>query len=202
MKKSILSADKDYSFRDFFDMAYPTEDIVKEFGYDFSFEILELPRDIIDEEAIKKFQEELIRKMPKISLNTEMSRREFLIAPILMKLMNFIDVRITSEYPIEAEKNLKGTLDYLVRSEKKLTIIEAKKGDLDRGFTQLTVELIAMGKYEEENYNILFGVVTTGDLWKFGKLDNTQKKISKDINTYRIPADMSDIFSIFVGILK
>jgi len=202
MKKSILSEDKDYIFSDFADMAYSTEDIVKEFGYDFSLELLALPREKIQEDAVKEFQTELIRKMPKISLHSEMARREFLIAPVLMKLLNFADVKISSEYPLDVDKNLKGTLDYLIRSDKKLTIIEAKKGDLDKGFTQLAVELIAMEKYEEENASILFGAVTTGDLWKFGQLETARKKIRKDMNTYRIPADMADIFAILVGILK
>jgi hypothetical protein len=33
MKRSILAADKNYTFGYFFELAYPTEDIVKEFGY-------------------------------------------------------------------------------------------------------------------------------------------------------------------------
>lgn len=202
MKKSILSPDRDYTFSDFFDMPYPTEDIVKEFGYVYSFELLELPKAKVEEESIKEFQVELTLKLPKISLNSEIARRDFLIAPVLLKLLNFIDARITAEYPLEVEKNLRGTLDYLIRSNKELTVIEAKKGDLDRGFTQLAVELIAIEKYEEEQDKIYFGAVTTGDIWKFGKLENTAKKITKDINSYRIPTDMLELFSILTGILE
>lgn len=201
MQKTIFLADKNYTFSDFFDMAYPTEDIIKEFGYEYSFEMLELPRQKIEETSITELQNELIKKLPKISLNSEIARRDFLIAPILFKLLNFVDFRISTEYPLDVEKNLRGTLDYLLRSNKKLTIIEAKRGDLDKGFTQLAVELIAMEKYEEETPEPLFGIVTTGDIWKFGKLESTSKKITKDINAYRIPTDMIDLFSILVGIL-
>ncbi len=100
------------------------------------------------------------------------------------------------------KKNLRGTLDYLIRSDKNLTVIEAKKGDLEKGFTQLAVELIAVSKYEDEEPDVLFGAVTTGDLWKFGKLRTSNRKIIKDMNTYRVPADMVDLFSILLGILK
>jgi len=58
-------------------------------------------------------------------------------------------------------------LDYLLRSQKNLLVIEAKNDDLTRGFTQLAVELIALAEVEENN--ILYGAVTIGDVWRFGK---------------------------------
>jgi hypothetical protein len=44
--------------------------------------------------------------------------------------------------------------------------------------------------------------VTTGDLWKFGKLDPKDKTITKDMNTYRVPEDLVDLFCVLTGILK
>ena len=82
-----------------------------------------------------------------------------------------------------------------------MAVIKAKKGDIEKGFTQLAVELIAIEKYEEGKQDILFGAVTTGDLWKFGKSECTEKKITKDINSYRVPADLLELFSILIGIL-
>ncbi|MCI5177877.1 MAG: hypothetical protein D3911_00885 [Candidatus Electrothrix sp. AW3_4] len=202
MKKLILSAEKDYTFSDFFELAYPVEDIVAEFGYAFAFEMLELPQVHTETEKLKIFQQEIINSLPKVSLHSEIARREFLIAPVLLQLLKFIDIRINAEYPLAVEKNLRGTLDYLVRSDKKFTVIEAKKGDLERGFTQLAVEMIAVSKYENEEPDVLFGAITTGDLWKFGKLEALNRKIIKDINTYRVPTDMLELFSILIGILK
>ncbi len=202
MKRSILSPDKNYTFSDFFELAYPTEDIVREFGYTLLDELLNLPRKDIPEDSVAAFKQQLIQNIPHLSLNTEVARREFLIAPVLLHLLHFANIQIASEYPVEAAKNLRGTLDYLLRSDKQLTVIEEKKADIDRGFTQLAVELIAIEKYEEDGTNILFGAVTTGDLWKFGKLERAEKKITKDINSYRVPADLQDIFSILAGILQ
>ena len=202
MKRSILSANKNYTFRDFFELAYSAEDIVKEFNYAFSDELIDLPKEAVAEDSVAEFKSQIIKNIPRISLNSEVARREFLIAPVLLHLLKLTDVKISSEYPIEVGKNLRGTLDYLLRSGKDLTVIEAKKADIDRGFNQLAVELIAIEKYEEDGTNVLFGAVTTGDLWKFGKLERAEKKITKDINSYRVPADLRELFSILIGILK
>ena len=202
MKRSILLADKNYTFSDFFELAYPAEDIVKEFGYAFSDELLNLPKKSFIEDSVAEFKSQIIKNIPRVSLNSEVARREFLIAPVLLQLLKFTNIKIVSEYPVEAGKNLRGTIDYLLRSDKELTVIEAKKADIDRGFTQLAVELIAIEKYEEDGANVLFGAVTTGDLWKFGKLERAEKKITRDINSYRVPADLQELFSILIGILK
>ncbi|MBD1843187.1 hypothetical protein H6F89_07170 [Cyanobacteria bacterium FACHB-63] len=61
--------------------------------------------------------------------------------------------------------------DYYVRTTTGLVIIEAKQSDLVRGFVQLAAELIALDAKTESSARILSGVVTTGDLWKFGQFD-------------------------------
>jgi hypothetical protein len=53
------------------------------------------------------------------------------------------------EYPIEINDRLGGSLNYLIRSNQDLIVVEAKKGDLDKGFNQLAAELIALDQYEE-----------------------------------------------------
>jgi hypothetical protein len=48
---------------------------------------------------------------------------------------------------------------------------------------------------------VLYGAVTTGDIWKFGKLQRQQRQIEQDINLYRVPADLGELLGILVGIL-
>jgi hypothetical protein len=38
--------------------------------------------------------------------------------------------------------------------------------------------------------------VTTGDIWKFGKLQRRQRQIEQDINLYRVPADLGELLGI------
>ncbi|MCI5189113.1 MAG: hypothetical protein D3905_04780, partial [Candidatus Electrothrix sp. AS4_5] len=43
MKKSIFKEGKKYTFRDYFYLPNPVEDIVAELGYSYSLEVLQLP---------------------------------------------------------------------------------------------------------------------------------------------------------------
>ncbi|MFN6034233.1 MAG: hypothetical protein ACK48B_09365, partial [Dolichospermum sp.] len=104
-------------------------------------------------------------------------------------------------YPVNVNNWLKGNLDYLLRSRQSLLVIEAKNDDLARGFTQLAVELIALSEIEE-NKSVFYGSVTTGEIWRFGKLDRQQKQITQDMTLLRIPEDIEEIGHILVGILQ
>ncbi len=203
MKKSIFKEGKKYTFSDYFEMNNPTEEIVGEFGYSFSYEVINLPQstdyNIAD---IKKLQETYYQIFPNISLNSEIAKREFLIAPILTEIVKNTDSKINVEYAIEVDDKLSGSLDYLIRGNQELLVIEAKKGDLDKGFNQLSAQLIALDKYEESDFShILYGAITIGEVWKFAILNRTEKKILKDINSYTIPAEVEKVFSILMGLL-
>jgi hypothetical protein len=93
-------------------------------------------------------------------------------------------------------------LDYLIRSKQNLIIIEAKKGDIDKGFNQLAAELIALDKYEDEKSYLIYGAVTIGELWRFAILNRKTKYITKDIQNFTIPEDVETIFRILVGITE
>ncbi|MCI5210225.1 MAG: hypothetical protein D3910_15855 [Candidatus Electrothrix sp. ATG2] len=70
-------------------------------------------------------------------------------------------------------------MDYLVRNKQELIVIEAKKGDIDKGFNQLAAELIALDKYEDETDGYLYGVVTIGEMGVFYTLERKDKKTHK-----------------------
>ncbi len=100
-------------------------------------------------------------------MDSETAKREFLIAPVLFEIAKFTESKISVEYPIEIDDKLGGYVDYLIRSKQELIVIEAKKGDIDKGFNQLAAELIALDKYEDENNNLLYGAITIGEMWRF-----------------------------------
>jgi len=203
MKKKILTKERRYTFSDYFDLNNPTDEIVEELGYSFSYEVLDLPRsnnyNVLD---VKRLQDTFYTIYSKVIINSEIAKREFLIAPILVELAKNTDSKINVEYPIEVNDKLCGSLDYLIRSRQELIVIEAKKGDLDKGFTQLSAELIALDKYEGTNVGkILYGAITIGDVWKFGLLDRCRQHITKDIDSYAVPGNLETILSILVGIV-
>ncbi|MDD1419091.1 hypothetical protein MEO40_08115 [Dolichospermum sp. ST_sed1] len=63
----------------------------------------------------------------------------------------------------------------------------------------LAVELIASSEIIDQD--ILYGAVTTGNLWQFGKLDKIEKTIYQDLNLFKIPDDLLDLGKILLGIL-
>lgn len=136
-----------------------------------------------------------------VSLNNETARRETLVSPLLLEVITHCQCQLKIEYAVNINNWLKGNLDYLLRSHQSLLVIVAKNDDLTRGFTQLAVELIALSEIEE-NKAVFYGSVTTGEIWRFGKLDRQQKQITQDMTLFRIPNDIEEIDHILIGILE
>ncbi|MBF0398912.1 MAG: hypothetical protein HQK78_19195 [Desulfobacterales bacterium] len=203
MKKSIFKEGKKYTFRDYFDLPNPTEEIINELGYSYSLGIIELPKsENCDIHSIQNLKDNYYKVLPKINLDSEAAKREFLIAPILFEVAKSTDSKISVEYQIEIDDKLSGYMDYLIRSKQEIVIIEAKKGDIDKGFNQLAAELIALDKYEDENNNLLYGAITIGEMWRFSILNRKTKHITKDIHSFTVPEDVEIIFRILVGITE
>ena len=203
MSKSVFTKDKRYSFSDYFYMGNPSEEIIAELGYHLSFQEIQLPlAPDIEQSTVDKLKDFYYRLLPKITVNSEMAKREFMIAPLLHTVVLELDAKLNIEYPLDIDDKLNGSIDYLIRSEQDLIVIEAKKGDLDRGFNQLAAEMIALDKYEENNVpETLYGAITIGEVWRFAILDRQSKTIVKDLNLFRFPQDTKDILAIFMGIL-
>lgn len=204
MGKKIFNPEASYTFRDYFLMAasFPVEDMIAELNYGFSLERLDLPRTNKELAYLSELQNRLERTMPRVNLMNETARREAIIAPILIDAAIYAEAKVRIEYPIEVTPQLKGILDYYLKSQNNLLIVEAKDSDLRRGFVQLATELIALDLANETVQNFIFGAVTTGEEWRFGKLDRADKIITQDVNFYNVPQDLEDLSKILVGILE
>ncbi len=204
MAARILQANKKYTFSDYFDLQHPPEEILGELGYSLSVKALVFPTTHSTyDEATKKLQTAYYELLPKVSLNSEIAKREFMIAPLLYEVLRNVDAKLNIEYPIDVDERLSGSLDYLIRAKQALVVVEAKKGDLDRGFTQLAAELIALDQYAEERDDpVFYGAITIGELWRFAALARAPKHLTRDIHTYRFPEDTGDLFGILYGILQ
>lgn len=202
MKKSVINPEQSYTFSDYFKLRVRTDEVLNYFGYSKQNEQTELPvfaGEIPQLESLAdKIQEVLIH----ISLENEITRREFLLAPIMFEVRHLTQAKLNSEYWIEINNQLKGSLDYYLKRENELLVVEAKDADLTRAFTQLAVELVAVDMASETNSNIIYGAVSTGQEWQFGRLNRTEKKFYQDINTYTVPTNLEEIVRMLIGILK
>ncbi|HAC62252.1 MAG TPA: hypothetical protein DCF68_01630 [Cyanothece sp. UBA12306] len=129
--------------------------------------------------------------------NTEKSRSEMIIAPILIELRKQFKQKISIfsgvKFNVDPEQGLNGNCDFIINQSSELlmitapiiTIVEAKKEDLNLGLGQCIAEMIAAQIFNErENCQInkILGVVTSGTNWKFLKLE--QQTIYIDLQEY------------------
>lgn len=145
------------------------------------------------------FLEEILRyNLPlALAINTEKSRSEMLIAPILIELKKRFAQPISLfsgvDFTVDATQGLNGTCDFLIsRSPEQLfinapviIIVEAKKEDLNAGLGQCVAEMLAARLFNERDgnpINRIYGTVTTGDRWKFLKLE--EQVIEIDLGEY------------------
>jgi hypothetical protein len=200
-KNNIISKNSTYTFSDYFKLVDYRDEIIEYFGYSFFITNYKFPH--VDNKTLdlKTLKESLEKNINHIDINTEIAKREFMIAPILMNLIDYIHPKIKVEFPLTFNHQLKGTLDYYLQSNDDLLIIEAKNSDLERGFMQLAVELIALDKWTDKEAPLLYGAVSTGSIWQFAILEREKKIITQDLNLFRVPADLEDLFSVLIAIL-
>ncbi len=103
---------------------------------------------------------------------------ETIIRPILGIVAENYNLKVWSHMPynIDEKKGLVGEPDYLIAAKTKygamakpsLCVIEAKKDDFNQSWAQALSEMVASSLLDA---HICYGVVTTGAIWQFGKLD-------------------------------
>lgn len=202
MKRQIIQPEQSLTFSDYFRLRASSEDVLSYFGYLKQSSLLELPQTTNDLPMFESLRAQIEDHLLHISLENEITRREFLIAPILSHVRRLTDSKLRSEYWFEYNHQLKGSLDYYLRRESDLLVVEAKNADLTRGFTQLAVELIALDKADETEKAEIYGAVSTGQEWQFAKIDRIGKKIFQDINIYVLPINLESILRFLIGILE
>jgi hypothetical protein len=198
----IIQADQSYSFSDYFKLNFAPQDILAYFGVSLQRRSLKLPQYAGDLDRLIDLKSRIEESLPRLSLTSEMARREFLIAPVLTDLLHYTQATLNVEYPVAVSNQLKGSLDYLLQNKQTFLVIEAKNEDLERGFVQLAIELIALDQWIESDQLIIHGAISTGNIWQFGQFDRQSRIITQDLDLYRVPTDLSDLLRILVDILE
>jgi len=199
-RRRILQEGQSYTFRSYFEMPYEADEILAELGYALVKTRLDLPRSNRQLERLEELQQRIDESLLLVSLSSETARRETLVAPALLEVARYCQCQVRIEYPLSVNNWLKGNLDYFLKRNTGLLVVEAKNDDLTRGFTQLAVELIAISEVEKGEF--FYGAVTIGDAWRFGRLEKIKQQIFQDVSLYRIPDDLEDLMKILVGVLE
>jgi len=117
--------------------------------------------------------------------NTEKSRSEMIIAPILLELTKQKSRQISLfsgiDFNVEPSQGLNGICDFMISlspdilllNAPVIAIVEAKKENIQGGLGQCIAEMYGARLFNEREGNEIieiYGTVTTGDIWKFLKL--------------------------------
>jgi hypothetical protein len=134
-----------------------------------------------------------------LSLNSEKARSEGIVAPFLFELQACNPDKIMlfsgEALDIDSQQGLNGECDFILSQNPHSTtidapifcIVEAKQHIIEKNLGQCVAQMIGAREFNQiENtpINILFGAVTTGEIWQFLKLED--KTIYTDINRYYI----------------
>jgi hypothetical protein len=160
-------------------------------------------------------KETLKRNIPlALAINTEKARSELIIINILLeireKFPNQVSLFSGIDFNIDKDKGLTGFCDFIIGNSPEqlyldspvITIVEAKNENIIAGLGQCAAEMYAARIYNEKegrNLICLYGAVTTGDEWKFIKLENNT--ISIDLDFYYV-SGIEKIIGILVGMVQ
>lgn len=199
---NVLQPEQSYTFSKIFDLKIEPDELSAYFGYTFQRKRLNLPQYSGSIDRLEELRSRIEAVMPYVSLTNETSRREVLISQVVLEVVQTTKAQLRIEYPIKVTEQLQGYLDYLLQSQNEILVIEAKREDMDYGFSQLVAEMIALDQWDRSPAQpILIGVVTTGQVWRFGVLDRARKSIEQGLDLYRVPEDLEAVLRILTHAL-
>jgi hypothetical protein len=129
---------------------------------------------------------------------------EKFIYPILKEVWkSYRDQLLLWSHPnLVYDQGLSGVPDYVIAKKSALgrvvfekpycVVIEAKQDDFEGGWGQCLAEMIAMQRLNEIPEQVIFGVVSNGKTWEFGRLQKLD--FVKNIKTY-ILSDLDSLFA-------
>jgi hypothetical protein len=136
--------------------------------------------------------------------SSEASRCEIVIFPILREVYKKYhqEISLWVQKPITYNDKLNGVPDYTISKKSELgktflespllIVAEAKKNDFEQGWGQCLAELIAAKNINANPQWPVYGIVTDGKLWEFGKL--TEQIFTKNIAGFTID-ELTELFS-------
>jgi hypothetical protein len=178
---------------------FKLSELIKTFGLILS-ETVDLFADVEEVECSDNLAFNLKDSIPlAVAIGTEKARSEMIIAPILLEMKRRLNHQISlfsgTDFNVDFEQGLNGICDFIISlspeqlfiSAPVITLVEAKNDNIKSGLVQCVAEMIAAQLFNEREGNEIkpiYGVVTTGELWKFLKLE--EDIVSIDLSNYSV----------------
>ena len=143
---------------------------------------------------VPNWLQELLARGMHLALVSEKARSEFIVAPMLLALRDLSGARVSilsgQRLDVDPVRRLQGECDFILALSEPvprlrspiLTIVEAKKNDIEAGLGQCMAEMVAAQIYNEragQSLPAICGCVTTGEAWQFLRLIGTTVTIDQ-----------------------
>lgn len=144
---------------------------------------------------ISTWLKETLEKSKLIPLRSEKARSEGIVAPILLeiKVLNEHHINLFSGEPLDVDTTmgLNGECDFIFSTSPTSTtidtpvfcLIEAKQHIIENSLGQCVAQMMGARLYnqtEGSDISVIYGCVTTGEIWQFIKLEGDKIAIDKD----------------------
>jgi len=188
--------------------------VIKEFGLKIT-DNYRMYSEIHEVEPSNLLRQTLEQNIPlAIASNTEKSRSEMIISPILIEVRrqknNQISLFSGIDFSVDNERGLNGNCDFIISRSPELfilsapiiIIVEAKKENINGGLGQCVAEMLAARIFNEREGNdmsTIYGTVTSGTNWRFLKLEGDIVKI--DLDEYYL-SDIKKILGILASSIR
>ncbi len=138
--------------------------------------------------------QDLLARGMRLALVSEKARSEFIVAPILLAVRELTGERVAilsgQRLDVDPARRLLGECDFILALSDPvprlraplLTVVEAKKNDIDAGLGQCVAQMVAAQIYNEragQPLPAVYGCVTTGEAWQFLRLVQTAVTIDQ-----------------------
>ncbi len=137
---------------------------------------------------------EVLGRSKQLALVSEKARSEFIVAPILLASRELsrgaFAIYSGQRMDVRAEQGLVGECDFILAATEPVpvlhapivTIVEAKKNDVEGGLGQCAAQMVAarmLNEKEGKPAARVYGCVTTGEAWQFLSLEQSQLSIDR-----------------------
>jgi hypothetical protein len=156
---------------------------------------------------------DLLGRTLQLPLVSEKARSELIVMPMLLACRELSHDTVTifsgSRLDVLPEQGLVGECDFLLARTPPvpevrapvLTVVEAKKNDVESGLGQCVAQMIGARLFNEragQHLPAVYGCVTTGEVWQFLRLQGTVAAI--DRNRYYLD-NVAGILGVLLAIV-
>jgi hypothetical protein len=154
-----------------------------------------------------------LERANELVLRTEKAKSEWIVAPILLEIRlltnRFFTIFSGDNLLADEAAGLRGECDFILAKDTGsfdinypiLSVVEAKKNDLDIGIPQCAAQLIGVRIFNQKkgiSPPSLYGCVTTADEWVFMRLTNNELVI--DSRKYYL-VEIGELLALFVKLI-